>query len=524
MLQRDLDRLEDLFDMLWYSLPTRFASEVIAATDALEPSELDRRPKLAHLTMLAHHRQYHATGDAELRKVLHFLSTHGQRYATKLASFRSGDLVSAGTMAVISTRLRGDLAESDRLGSWVDERLALEPGGHTLPWARAGLTAKPGWLSTQRGLTATLAGDLDSAVGLYRRAYTEAGPAPFGHYAGANAVANLAMLAAYRGHLDLSRDWLTTLDGLGEIPGWIEHLTCVGAKIARVLVAIEEADAERAVRELEAVGPGTQGIELWPFVAYAHASYAALFGDPWDGLARLEEARFVQGRAMSDRGGITTELLLRSEAKLLLRVEGGDRVLALATEHPEVEALAQHVAWVHLLSGNHYHAIRTAALALQRSHLSVVDAVGLNLVVAIAHLREGNDARAGQAFAAALRRRSTAAHVEPFLAAEREDIRRLAALAGLPDPLAEAPAGVESNRPTVLPLIYLTPRERVVLDVLDAGRTAEEAAGALGVSVTTVRTQIRSIYKKLGVSRRPQALARAQELGLLGPVTMMRDR
>lgn len=515
LLARDLDRVEALFDLLWYDLPTRFAAETLAVTGRLGPEVFERRPRLAHLTMLAHQRQRHATGDVELGKILQFLSTHGQRYAASLASFTSSDLVSAGTMAVISTRLGGAYTDSERIGAWVDEQLSLQVGSHSLPWAGTNLAAKPGWLSVQRGLTAMLAGNLDSAIGLYHRAYTEAGPAPLAHYAGANAVANLAMLAAYRGHLDLGRRWLAMFDGMGEIPGWIEDLTNVGAKVARALIAIEEGDVERAARQLAELGPGTQGTELWPFVAYAQSSYDALFGNPWQGLARLEEARFVHGEVTSSRGELAAELLLRSEARLLLRVQGGDRVLALAKEHPEVEALAQHVAWVHLLGGNHHHAIKTAARALQRGRLSVTDVVSLNLVLAIAHLREGDDARARQAFRTALQRRSTPAHVKPFLSARPEDVRQLAADIGVPDPLAAA-AVAGRNRPMTVPLTRLTPREQVVLEALNAGQTAHEAADALGVSVSTVRTQIRSIYKKLRVSRRAQALARAQELGLLG--------
>ncbi|WP_129784006.1 helix-turn-helix transcriptional regulator [Promicromonospora panici] len=516
LLARDLDQVEVLFDLLWYDLPTRFAAETLAVTGELGPEEIERRPRLAHLTMLAHQRQHHATGDPGSRKILKFLSTHGQRYAATLDSFTSSDLVSAGTMAVISTRLRGAYIESERIGAWVDEQLSLQIGSHSLPWARANLAAKPGWLSMQRGLTATLAGNLDSAIGLYHRAYTEAGPAPLAHYAGANAVANLAMLAAYRGHLDLSRRWIAMFDSMGEIPGWIEDLTNVGARIAGALIAIEEGDAKHAARQLVEVGPGTQDIELWPFVAYAQSSYDALFGNPWQGLARLEEVRFMHGEVTSSRGAITAELLLRSEARLLLRAQGGDRVLALAKEHPEVEALAQHVAWVHLLAGNHHHAIKTAARALQRGRLSVTDVVSLNLVLAIAHMREGDDGRARQAFETALQRRSTPAHVRPFLSARPEDVRRLAADVGVPNPLAAA-AVAGRNRPMTVPLTHLTPREQVVLEALNNGHTAHEAADALGVSVSTVRTQIRSIYKKLRVSRRPQALARAQELGLLGP-------
>jgi LuxR family maltose regulon positive regulatory protein len=63
--------------------------------------------------------------------------------------------------------------------------------------------------------------------------------------------------------------------------------------------------------------------------------------------------------------------------------------------------------------------------------------------------------------------------------------------------------------------VHLTPREREVLHALSAKRTAEQAAAQFGVSVTTVRTQIRKIYGKLNVSHRTEAIAKAQDLGLI---------
>ena len=42
-----------------------------------------------------------------------------------------------------------------------------------------------------------------------------------------------------------------------------------------------------------------------------------------------------------------------------------------------------------------------------------------------------------------------------------------------------------------------------------------QLAGALFVSVNTVRTHVRSILRKLAVSRRNQAVRRARELNLL---------
>lgn len=48
----------------------------------------------------------------------------------------------------------------------------------------------------------------------------------------------------------------------------------------------------------------------------------------------------------------------------------------------------------------------------------------------------------------------------------------------------------------------LTPREADVLELLQAGSSNAEIADALQVSIETVRTHARNIYRKLGVSRR----------------------
>lgn len=53
----------------------------------------------------------------------------------------------------------------------------------------------------------------------------------------------------------------------------------------------------------------------------------------------------------------------------------------------------------------------------------------------------------------------------------------------------------------------LTPRERIVLEQLDSDLTLADVAAVLFTSTHTVRAQVRSIYRKLGVSRRAEAVA-----------------
>lgn len=61
----------------------------------------------------------------------------------------------------------------------------------------------------------------------------------------------------------------------------------------------------------------------------------------------------------------------------------------------------------------------------------------------------------------------------------------------------------------------LSPREAEVLQLIVAGRTNKEIAETLVLSENTVKTHVNSLYTKLGVNRRTQAVAKAKEIGLL---------
>ncbi|MCF4120495.1 LuxR C-terminal-related transcriptional regulator [Antribacter sp. KLBMP9083] len=60
----------------------------------------------------------------------------------------------------------------------------------------------------------------------------------------------------------------------------------------------------------------------------------------------------------------------------------------------------------------------------------------------------------------------------------------------------------------------LTRREQVVLSNLTEDVTLEQIANRLFVTRNTVKSQVRSVYKKLGVSTRAEAVAMARRLGL----------
>ncbi|HET6549245.1 MAG TPA: helix-turn-helix transcriptional regulator, partial [Solirubrobacter sp.] len=61
----------------------------------------------------------------------------------------------------------------------------------------------------------------------------------------------------------------------------------------------------------------------------------------------------------------------------------------------------------------------------------------------------------------------------------------------------------------------LSAREQAILRYLPTALSNSEIAGELSVTTNTVKTHLRSIYRKLDVARRRDAVARARELRLL---------
>lgn len=89
------------------------------------------------------------------------------------------------------------------------------------------------------------------------------------------------------------------------------------------------------------------------------------------------------------------------------------------------------------------------------------------------------------------------------------------------DPLLQAdqelsPGQAGAPHPQALPTtVRLSPAEGRVLDALAGPRPVPRIAADLGVSTSTVRTHVRSIYGKLGVDNRADAVARARVLKLV---------
>jgi DNA-binding CsgD family transcriptional regulator len=82
--------------------------------------------------------------------------------------------------------------------------------------------------------------------------------------------------------------------------------------------------------------------------------------------------------------------------------------------------------------------------------------------------------------------------------------------------LTPAPAaGPFERNEAAIRSLGLTPRECEILELLASGRSNKELARILGISPNTVKTHLASLYGKLEVQKRVQAIEKGRWLALI---------
>jgi putative nucleotidyltransferase with HDIG domain len=127
--------------------------------------------------------------------------------------------------------------------------------------------------------------------------------------------------------------------------------------------------------------------------------------------------------------------------------------------------------------------------------------------------------------AALLRLADTLAHHCHGPEIDRDALAAHAAAAGFDLPRLESlvyefGAGETSARLQPSPECPLSRKERAVIAQLATGQSYKEIAGAMGLSISTVRTHLHNTYRKLGVVDRAQAVLQAVALGWIEAPTL----
>jgi LuxR family maltose regulon positive regulatory protein len=174
-----------------------------------------------------------------------------------------------------------------------------------------------------------------------------------------------------------------------------------------------------------------------------------------------------------------------------------------------------------LRRGGESGAAALCAKALAGRHLNLYLDTSLSLTQALLAQASGDEAKAHERLEHAVRQAEPQAVLRPF--ADRRDeladllIRHAVWGTSHESFVAARMARHSEGAPHLRTRSYwtLTDREREVLAYMRSVMTAAEIAEALYISVNTVKTHERSIYRKLGAAGRRDALKTAAERGIV---------
>ncbi|WP_458683461.1 LuxR C-terminal-related transcriptional regulator [Prescottella equi] len=338
-----------------------------------------------------------------------------------------------------------------------------------------------------------------------------------GNFAARQASGHLALHYAVLGEPERAAHWLRKEERFGGGAGWIRQLVERPAIVARALEQLDRLNVSAAEATLDELDDlDDERDELWAFVAYVRSQLDLIRGRSEVGLDRLDRSRYQFRRRLGPPAA-ARPLLTAASMDLHTAAGQATRVLDHARRadgpmHPMMRLAAARAA---MCTGD--HATATAfctSLTGRRVSESRVRLEALSIMATLAH-EQGRDDDARIAWKRATATSLDSGLVRPVLTVPPA-IREVLAGGGTPMPFADKLAEWgDGPYPRPAPPVKLTDREAVVLDNLARGGGVAQVAESLFVSPNTVKSQIQSLYRKLGVHSRKDAVREAARRGLL---------
>jgi LuxR family maltose regulon positive regulatory protein len=342
-----------------------------------------------------------------------------------------------------------------------------------------------------------------------------------------NAMGHLALLEAERGCLRDAAALASSGLDLAEERGWRSVLQIVPAYTALALTNLERNDLGEAEAAFES-GLAAQRADPEPvqYFALRTAQVRILIA-----RGETDAARLIANRIRLEIGGWSAPPVLErwlaiAEAEIELAAGDPDEAVRQIGRARETPAMGPRL-WIclaraHLALGESGKA--EAILApLHTSAPDIATAVRAWLVTALVEDARRQNTRAIDALARAVALAEPEGMRRPFVGIEPSRVAKLLEsyqwLAPQSSPfVAGLVNGATSDRSVSAPTGAthdLTDRELDVLRYLPTMLSNADIAARMYVSVNTVKAHLRVLYRKLGVTQRREAVARAREMGLL---------
>ncbi|MGP6175997.1 LuxR C-terminal-related transcriptional regulator [Microbacterium sp. A196] len=369
------------------------------------------------------------------------------------------------------------------------------------PRARVGSTVHVGL--QQVLITKMLAGHIDTAIAVGYILDEDPHPGRTRHRRSLLAYAH-----AVRGEMPTAGELLGSISP-EYLEAWSRSLYGVGWNIASAIVHLERGDPSDALQALDPFENGGLVVEHWPTILWVRALIRLTTDDAAAGLDELT-------LGLRDHHGRPASAILTSRLRAIhadLATATGDlrtarRVLDEAQPLPAT-ILAR--ARLHLATQHPERAIALLPVERNADAAPPRELAERLLVSAVAHKRLGNAGGARELAYRAIHVLQRYRLVSPLAFIPRFELGELLSDANrdvLDAALGDPFAALATHDP-------LTPRERIVLTELLTTESIPQIAARLHVSPNTIKSQLRTLYRRLGASDRSDAVRLALERGLI---------
>ena len=404
----------------------------------------------------------------------------------------------AVALKMIAARAGGDIVTAVSYAKHLAELVRLGRGGHS------GDPTGPLWfLHEQMGSTLLCAGSTSSALREFATA-RQYGETLDSIDARRTTEGRAAVALAVRGSIEDAERSLRAAVGYPPLSDAFHRNALSTERTAAALIAVDRMNAEAAQRVSELDEVDVYDV-IWPFIFLARVRYLLAIHRAEDAL---ETARTTEAAHVVQPGTFAADVLAahRVSAHLALGDVGTAASVVESQARPgpatQFSRLRMHIHSSDFAEASRVHRALSSSSWLAPAHRAELHL--LKAFIEILQLGEVSPAVATRIATIAetghFRRLFTSvpAEVVERVREQLDDSRIGSFDAGL--------AGL-GFLPRFQPRPQLTRAEGRVLGALQTATTTAEIAELLGVSVNTVKTQLRRLYRKLGVSSRVEAIA-----------------
>jgi LuxR family maltose regulon positive regulatory protein len=507
---QDWDLASRVIRSYWNELMRNHSPQLRRLFHGTSLGVLRRQPLVTMLLAL----DYNRNGHHRLRALEYFaLAAHAAR--TRRENTRPADRAVLRTIESAALRVSGRF--DGALTAALDARDILHAMG---PDERDGIGRAEPTLYNQVGTSLFYAGRTEDALEEFGRS-TSVG-ASRGLKGGLHGLALSAGALAVAGDLREAHALIGEAALLDWPEGWLTGYMGSFLQLALAFESLEALDADGADARIRSLDAHRETIEHWPLLAHVDALVELLRQNPERARLRLDAEITRQRR----RRATAPQTLARlAHTKALIELAAG-RPAAAEKLLGRVPSSRRHIgaARIALARAQPGEALRhllNAAPATGGGDIPSSRSLGESLALragALALLRDDERApsaleRAQEFFAD--RGQGLALALVPAEALEA--MVEVARRSGLPAAELERACRHAVIR-RVSPVPVLSPRELELARVLPQTQRTSEIAALLSVSPNTVKTQLRGLYRKLGVGNRSEAIAALSVMVLIeGP-------